>query len=63
MPQHWREDRKIDENGPRRGDGHGVVFHSSEYDVYQVTSYRYDNTGTQEVYRAACCLILSPPGK
>jgi hypothetical protein len=64
MPPHLGNYKmEVGDKGPRSGNEHGVVLHSSQYDVYQVSNFRFDNTGTQEVYQAACCLILSPPGR
>ena len=60
---HWKHGPKPGDKGVSAGNGRSVVLRSSKYDVYDITCYKYDNTGTQEVYRAACCLILSPPDR
>lgn len=60
MPKEWNGAPKAGEKGQWGSSANDLVVNSSEYDVNYITYYWYDNTGTQEVYRAACCLILSP---
>jgi hypothetical protein len=61
MPTEWKGAPKAGEKRRWAHSANDVVVNSSKYDVNYLTHYAYDNTGTQEVYRAACCLILSPP--
>jgi hypothetical protein len=60
MPKDWRGTPKATERARWCRSGNDLILNSSTYDVYSVTYFNYDNTGTQEVFRAACCLILSP---
>jgi hypothetical protein len=59
MPKEWKGSLKADARGRRDHSGSSVVVNSSKYDVNYFTHFAYNNTGTQDVYRAACCLILS----
>jgi hypothetical protein len=62
-PYQSKHPPRSDSKGLWGYNGHNIVLRSSKYDVYDITCYKYDNTDTQEVYRAACCLILSPPDR
>ena len=38
----------------------GLILNSSVYDIDVASLYRYEMKGDEQLYRAACCLILSP---
>jgi hypothetical protein len=63
MSKEWKGHPKAGEESRWAESGGDVVVNSSRYDVNYLTHYTYDGTGSKEVYRAACCLILAPTEK